>query len=91
MKLRIISDIHTDINNEKDYRFDFGDDFVINCGDTAGDRRFVASWVGFNMKRGVFVEGNHLGYEKITHDKRDTKQESIKYLRSAFKKKQSSF
>lgn len=85
MKIRIISDIHTDINQDKNYQFDFGDDFVVNCGDTAGDRITTADWVRTFMKRGIFVEGNHLGYNRITYDFGDTKEESIKYLKKHFK------
>lgn len=85
MKLRIISDIHADINKDKNYQFDFGDDFIVNCGDTAGDRIAIASWVSTNIKRGVFVEGNHLGYNRITYDSGDTKQESVKFLKNKFK------
>ena len=56
MKIRIISDIHTDINQDKNYQFDFGDDFIVNCGDTAGDGVTTAEWVNSYIKRGVFVE-----------------------------------
>lgn len=86
MKLRIISDIHIDINKEKNYPFDFGDDFVVNCGDISGDRVATGVWVNALIKRGVFVEGNHLGYNRITYDSDDTKEESIKYLKKHFKK-----
>jgi len=85
MKLRIVSDIHTDINQDRNYQFNFGDDFVVNCGDTAGDRFATASWIRSFMKRGVFVEGNHLGYNRVTYDSGDTKEESIKYLKNNFR------
>lgn len=84
MKLRIISDIHTDINQDKNYQFNFGEDFVIACGDISGDRITTETWIRSNLKRGIFVEGNHLGYEKVTRDEKDTKQGSIEYLNSAF-------
>lgn len=84
MKLRIISDIHADINQERNYQFDFGEDFVIACGDISGDRITTEMWIRSNIKRGVFVEGNHLGYEKVTRDEKDTKQGSIEYLNAAF-------
>ena len=38
MKLRIIADIHSDINKSKNYQFDFCDDFIVACGDISGDR-----------------------------------------------------
>jgi len=85
MRLRIISDIHADINQEKNYQFDFGDDFVIACGDISGDRVTTATWIRSNIKRGVFVEGNHLGYSRVTFDSADTKEESNKFLKRSFR------
>ena len=61
--VRVISDIHCDVNANKGYTYNFGNDFVINCGDTAGKYTDVISWVTANMQRGTLVTGNHLGYE----------------------------
>lgn len=61
--LRVISDIHWDINRGRGYKFNFGEDFVINCGDTASRYDIAASWATANMRRGVIVPGNHLGYD----------------------------
>jgi Icc-related predicted phosphoesterase len=85
MKLRIIADIHSDINKSKNYQFDFGDDFIVACGDISGDRFTTENWIKANIKNGVFVEGNHLGYNHITFDSGDTKENSIKYLKNRFK------
>lgn len=85
MLIRIIADIHTDINRRKNYQFNFGDDFVVACGDISGDRFTTEKWIKANIKNGVFVEGNHLGYNHITFDSGDTKENSIKYLKSKFK------
>ena len=60
--IRVISDIHADVNKDKNYIFDFGNDLVVNCGDTAGDCETTKAWVKAFMKRGVLVPGNHLGY-----------------------------
>lgn len=60
--VRVISDIHADYNKEYEYDFDFGNDFVINCGDTAGDGYTAKEWCVKNMRKGVVVMGNHLGY-----------------------------
>lgn len=60
--VRIISDIHADYNKQHNYSFNFGDDFVINCGDTGGDSKTCLSWIRNNMRKGVVVAGNHLGY-----------------------------
>ena len=61
--IRVISDIHWDINRGKGYTFDFGEDFVINCGDTASRYDIAADWTTANVRRGVIIPGNHLGYE----------------------------
>ena len=60
--IRVISDIHTDYNKNKNYVFNFGDDFVINCGDTAGDAKSSLDWNYMHIRKGVTVIGNHLGY-----------------------------
>lgn len=62
--LRIISDIHCDINRGDGYNFDFKDDFIVNCGDTSGDWETTRGWILSNTRRGVFVSGNHLGYNQ---------------------------
>ena len=51
MKLRIISDIHCDINSGQNTSFDFApDDFVICCGDISGDRITTEKWINNNLK-----------------------------------------
>ena len=60
--LRVISDIHCDVNKGKGYTFNFGEDYVVNCGDTASTCTDAASWIIGNMRQGVVVIGNHLGY-----------------------------
>ena len=62
--IRVISDIHEDYNQSSGYNniFNFGDDFVINCGDTAGNYVSSLDWIRTNMIKGVVVPGNHLGY-----------------------------
>lgn len=61
--LRVISDMHVDINMERDYTFDFKDDFIVNAGDTSGNYGTTADWVRTHIARGVVVAGNHLGYD----------------------------
>ena len=61
--IRVISDIHADYNDNR-YAYNFGEDFVINCGDTGGDARTCISWCKNHMKHGVVVAGNHFGYGK---------------------------
>lgn len=84
MKLRIISDIHTDINNSQQTSFNFGDDFVICCGDISGDRFSTEEWIQKNINKGIVIGGNHLGYNLITGGKEDTITNSIRYLQDKF-------
>lgn len=60
--IRIISDIHADYNASHRYNFNFGDDFIINCGDTAGNSKVADTWNNNYIKEGVVIIGNHLGY-----------------------------
>ena len=60
--IRVISDIHADYNRGHNYAFNFGDDFVINCGDTGGDAITCIDWNRNHIRNGVTVIGNHLGY-----------------------------
>ena len=83
MKLRIISDIHCDINSGQNTNFDFApDDFVICCGDISGDRITTEQWINNNLKQGIVVGGNHLGYTHFTYDKEESLNLSIKYLQN---------
>jgi Icc-related predicted phosphoesterase len=82
MKIRIISDIHCDINKNK--KFNYGEDFVICCGDISGDRFTSENWIKNNIKQGIFVGGNHLGYNIVSNDKKDSLNLSIKYLQDKF-------
>lgn len=60
--IRVISDLHADYNKINNYIFNFGDDFVINCGDTGGDARTCIEWNKNNIQQGLTIAGNHLGY-----------------------------
>ena len=85
MKLRIISDIHCDINSGQNTNFDFApDDFVICCGDISGDRITTEKWINNNLKQGIVVDGNHLGYTHFTYAKEESLNLSIKYLQNKF-------
>ena len=60
--IRVISDLHVDYPKNAYYYFNFGTDFVINCGDIADDCLTAARWINANMTRGLIVPGNHMGY-----------------------------
>lgn len=83
--IRVISDIHYDINKGRGYSFNFGNDFVVNCGDTAGEYVTATDWMCAHMKKGVVVPGNHLGYDYPNPEKgvlhvSNTKTTQIKKL-----------
>lgn len=60
-KIRIISDIHIDIN--RDYTLSYKDDiFTIICGDICGNFKDTYKWVKKNIKQGILVCGNHIVY-----------------------------
>lgn len=84
MKLRIISDIHCDVNEKCNDNYDFENDFIICCGDISGDRFTTEKWIKKNIKRGIIVAGNHLGYNFVTGADEDSLNSSIKYLQEKF-------
>lgn len=65
MRIRIISDLHIDINSRHPFSYpDTDDTFTIICGDTSGDASTTAKWIERNIRQGVFVIGNHYGYNQ---------------------------
>lgn len=86
--IRVISDIHADYNKDQ-YSFNFGEDFIINCGDTAGDARTCIKWNNNHVRHGVLVAGNHLGYGKCypeldKMDFKNTKGKNINIIAANF-------
>lgn len=63
MKLRILSDLHLDINDNVPFSLANKDVFTIICGDISGNPRQTIEWINNNIKQGVFIEGNHIGYD----------------------------
>lgn len=66
MQIRVLSDIHIDINENYPIP-EFEDDvFTIVAGDISGDPVVSSYWIEDNIKHGVFVHGNHdLVYNKL--------------------------
>ena len=65
MKIRLISDLHIDINE----RFGVSlvengenDVFTLIAGDICGTVENTIKWIGNNVKRGAFCAGNHIVY-----------------------------
>lgn len=84
MKLTILSDLHIDINHNYDFSNLKDQEFVIICGDISGNPLNVKHWVNENISRGLFIEGNHLGYEKSGQYQIDFKQGAQRWLGSQF-------
>lgn len=62
MKIRIMSDIHNDVNYEHPFRLADMDKFTIVAGDISGSRYDTIKWVNDNMRNGIIIGGNHSGY-----------------------------
>ena len=63
MKVRVISDLHLDINERWPLSYDRNDGmFTVMCGDLSGSPDITKRWISKNIGRGVFVSGNHLVY-----------------------------
>lgn len=89
--IRVISDIHHDYNRSEKYLFDFGNDFIINCGDTGGDANTCINWNKNYVKQGVVVAGNHLGYspshpelDGVTIHEKNTKNTQLLEISTTF-------
>lgn len=62
MKIRVVSDLHIDINNAAPLHLD-DDVFTLVAGDVAGNPDLIVKWMRANVKHGAFVSGNHDVYE----------------------------
>ena len=71
MKIRILSDLHLDINQKIPFLLEDKEIFTVLCGDISGNPEQTIEWINQNIKQGVFVEGNHIGYDS---------QHSIQYI-----------
>lgn len=58
MKIRVISDLHIDINEKHPITYD-DDIFTIIAGDISGDPVLSTQWINDNIKNGIFIHGNH--------------------------------
>lgn len=72
MKIQIYSDLHLDINREVPFNLPDDNTFTVLCGDISGYMNDTLDWIAANVNHGVFVEGNHIGY--------DNKKHSVQYL-----------
>lgn len=65
MKINIISDLHLDINKEIPFSLANGETFTVVCGDISANTVQSVKWINENIRQGVFVEGNHIGYDSM--------------------------
>lgn len=79
MKIRVISDLHIDVNEEYPLALKDKDIFTIICGDLSGYFNKSSKWIEENIKEGILVAGNHMSYNTINH--------SIEYFHSQYQKK----
>ena len=70
MKIRVLSDLHVDVNemyachkNEKlDKALSDNDVFTIVAGDTAGQPEVAIDWIQRHVRQGLVIAGNHIVY-----------------------------
>ena len=62
MKIRILSDIHNDVNYKYPFKLADMDKFTIVAGDISGSVNDTIKWVNDNMRNGIIIGGNHSGY-----------------------------
>lgn len=79
MKIRIISDLHLDINKGLPFQLKDKEIFTIICGDISGYVNMTTEWLSQNVKRGIFVAGNHILYNESEH--------SLQYLLRQYEQK----
>lgn len=94
MKIRIMSDIHNDVNYKYPFRLADVDKFTIVAGDISGSRYDTINWVNDNMKNGIIIGGNHSGYSddnvSLQHIHKDLSnyyklEDNVSYLENNYK------
>ena len=63
MKIRVLSDLHIDLNERYPLELDDKETFTIMAGDTANNIDKSINWIQKNIKQGLVIAGNHLVYE----------------------------
>ena len=64
MKIRVLSDLHTDLNRKRYYELSDKDVFTVICGDISGSVDTTCRWLDDNVNSGLFVAGNHMFYNE---------------------------
>lgn len=84
MRIRVISDLHVDVN--RNFPFSFKDEekdntFTLIAGDVSGNVKLTSEWVKQNIKHGILVAGNH---DPTYNDLGWTIQTQKEYLHNEF-------
>lgn len=93
MKIRVISDLHLDVNDKFPFSIkqEDRDVFTLIAGDVSGNVKLTARWVKENINNGMFIVGNHdpayndIGWtiknQKLyLHDKFNVQGSNVTYL-----------
>lgn len=78
MKIRVLSDLHVDVNDlYSDHQpLKLNDDtFTIIAGDTAGSPEIAIDWIQQNVQKGLVISGNHIVYSGDKRPIQDLKQD----------------
>lgn len=67
MRIRILSDLHLDINEGLQFNLKDTKTFTVICGDISGYFTKTSKWLNHHIKNGVFVAGNHIVYNEYDH------------------------
>lgn len=76
MKLRLVSDLHIDVNHDYGVSLVDGgqnDVFTLIAGDVCGTVDDTVEWIRKNVQRGAFCAGNHIVYnpKAVSYDKEE--------------------
>lgn len=80
MKIRIISDLHIDLNCQYPLSLRNKNIFTIIAGDISGHPEYSKKWIDANIKNGLFIAGNHIVY----NNKSKTLPEWKEYLKEQY-------
>ena len=79
MKIRVLSDLHIDVNEMYAYHrvthLKDNDVFTIVAGDTAGCPELAADWIQKNVQKGLVIAGNHIVYSSNYRPIQDLKKQ----------------
>ena len=74
MKIRVLSDLHIDVNDRSPLRLKDNDTFTIIAGDTAASPELATEWIRQNIQKGLVISGNHIVYAAGKRPIQDLKQ-----------------